>query len=73
MCVCYNQGMNKKAQQLLYEAGVAKNQLIRGFIGQDEARRTVGNYVNYFNKISTKYAIENKQKPKLISITGFLR
>ena len=65
--------MKKTAYKLLYEAKVARLDMLRGVISIDEARVIVKRYVDYFNKYSKKAAKKYNKSPQRITVAGLLR
>lgn len=65
--------MNEEIKSLKFEAEKAKVLLYTGTIGIEEAKTIIEPYISAVNAKSRELAKKYNQKPRLVSISGFLR
>lgn len=65
--------MKKEIKELKEQAEHAKALLAIGAISYEEAKEKVSPYINEVNRKSKEIAKKYNQRPKFVSIRGFLR
>lgn len=65
--------MTQETQSLRQEAQEVKIKFYNGLISYDEAKKLVKPYIDAVNSKSRELAKKYNQKPRLVSVTGYLR